>query len=654
MRIRAVRVQNFRGFEDETVSFGSCTCLVGPNGAGKSTILSALNVFFQEASSATDVATLTTEDFHGGNTDVPIQITVTFDQLSEAAKEALSHYVRHGELVITSVAVFDPQTAKAPVIQWGERLVFKQFAPFFEDDKNKTTVEPLRARFFEITKGLADFPDIGKKPAKAAMIDALRSYEEARPEICETQRSSDHFYGVGKIKGKLEPFVQWIYLPAVKDASAEAEEAGNTALGKLLQRTVRQKVNFDDALEALRTRVRAEYDALLEAEQGTLQEISDSLAKRLAVFAHPDASLMVEWLQGSEKSVSIGEPRATIKAREGLFKGSILRFGHGLQRSFLLAILQELASVESASTAQDGHEKPTLVLGCEEPELYQHPPQAKHLSTVLRELASLGNQVMLTTHSPYFVSGEEFDEIRLVRRAAKSGESNVKSTDFDRFALRIAKATGRKPDKNPVARAKLLAALRPEPSELYFSQRLVLVEGIADRAYLSAALHLDGQWNAMRRAGLHILPTEGKSNILQLLTIAQELEIPAFVIFDADGDETRPGPRRHHEIDNTALLTALQLGCGAFPPEIVWDDCCAIWPNNIEDSVRLCFDGADWDRINNEARRAIDPSAGGLGKNPALIGELLAVAWAEGKRPDVLVELMRRLNAFGDQKEAAA
>ncbi|SFQ30980.1 hypothetical protein SAMN05216330_1252 [Bradyrhizobium sp. Ghvi] len=158
----------------------------------------------------------------------------------------------------------------------------------------------------------------------------------------------------------------------------------------------------------------------------------------------------------------------------------------------------------------------------------------------------------------------------------------------------------------------------------------------------------------MRRAGLHILPTEGKSNILQLLTIAQELEIPSFVIFDADGDETHPARRRRQEVDNKALLTALQLECGAFPPQIVWNDCCAIWPNNIEDSVRLCFDAADWDRINNEARRAIDPSAGGLGKNPALIGELLAVAWAEGKRPEVLVELMKRLHAFGDQKEAAA
>jgi hypothetical protein len=58
------------------------------------------------------------------------------------------------------------------------------------------------------------------------------------------------------------------------------------------------------------------------------------------------ASVEVEWQQSSERSVSIGEPRATIRAQEGTFKGSMARFGHGLQRSFLLATLQELASVE--------------------------------------------------------------------------------------------------------------------------------------------------------------------------------------------------------------------------------------------------------------------------------------------------------------------
>jgi energy-coupling factor transporter ATP-binding protein EcfA2 len=644
---------NFRGFEDETVSFESHTCLVGPNGAGKSTVLAALNVFFQESSSATEVTTLTKEDFHGGNTDAPVEITVTFGDLSSAAKESLDHYVRHDELLVTAIARFDPYTSNAPVQQFGERLIFKQFAPFFEEDKNKTGVDALRLRFAEVIAGLGDFPSLGSKPTKVAMIAALRKYEEERPQLCVQERSNDQFYGSTRGKGKLEPFVQWVYLPAVKDASEEAEEAGNTALGKLLQRTVRQKVSFDDALEALRLKTRTEYDELLAKEQGTLNEISTNLAKRLAVFAHPDAGLAVEWQQGSEKSVSIGDPRATIKAQEGIFKGSLVRFGHGLQRSFLLAILQELASTESAVDGNQKAERPTLILGCEEPELYQHPPQARHLSTELRALADVGNQIILTTHSAYFVSGESFDEIRLIRKDTTSGKCFVKFTNFVRYSDRIAAVTGKKPDKPPVARAKLLAALRPEPSELFFCQRLVLVEGIADRAYVSGALHLDGKWNAMRRAGLHIIPVDGKSSILQLLTIAQELAIPCFVIFDADGDEKREIQRGHHERDNKALFASLGIKGDVFPTTIQWGDHYAVWPNRIEVEVTSCFEPTDWQRIGNEARQAIDPGAS-LSKNPVLIGEILSLAWKENKKPKVLLDLSDRLLKFAGMQEVVA
>ena len=52
MKIESVRIKNFRGYSDETISFDNYTCLVGPNGAGKSTILSALNVFFRQYKAA--------------------------------------------------------------------------------------------------------------------------------------------------------------------------------------------------------------------------------------------------------------------------------------------------------------------------------------------------------------------------------------------------------------------------------------------------------------------------------------------------------------------------------------------------------------------------------------------------------------------------
>ena len=647
MRIKSVRIKNFRGFEDETILFDNHTCLVGPNGAGKSTVLCALNVFFQESQNATNVSHLVEEDFHNSNTDSPIEISVTFTDLSDAAKSDLDHYVRQNELVITAIAEYSPQSEKAKVEQFGERLIFKDFAEFFEAEKNKARVDDLRSIFEKITEGVDGFTSPSNSPTKAAMISALRSFEEANPELCTLERSGDQFFGTTKVRGKLEPYIQWIYLPAVKDASQEAEEASTTALGKLLQRTVRRKVNFEESLDQLRKSTREAYEELLTKEQEALSEISNSLGGRLAAFSHPGAKVTVQWSQNSEKSVVINEPRAEVKAHEGQFKGDLSRFGHGLQRSFLLAILQELASIEHDEATSDTEKKelPTLVFACEEPELYQHPPQAKHLANVLRQLSESGNQIFLTTHSPYFVSGETFEEIRLVRKVDVSGSSYTRSTTFENFAERIGKATGKKPDRPSVARAKLYAALRPEAAELYFGKCLVLVEGIEDRAYITTAIHLEERWEEARAAGLHIIPADKKSNILQLLTIAQEFEIPAFVIFDADGETKKDEHKSKHEKDNLALLKALSAPETAFPKEIMRGTNYTVWPNTLGDTITS--DVENWNEYFNQAKNEIDPSAAGLKKNPVLIGETLYRAWEAGKKPESLMHLVDDILKFG-------
>lgn len=645
MRIRSVRICNFRGFEDETFNLDPHTCLLGPNGAGKSTVLAALNVFFQEPSSTTDVTSLSAEDFHNGNTKDPVRITVTFSKLSEKAQQELSHYVRHNELIATAEAKFNPEFGYAPVQRFGERLIFKKFAPFFEDQKNKVKADQLRERFKEITVDISDFSDVGTKPSIPVMINSLRKYEEDNPDKCTPEPSSDLFYGTTKGKHKLDPFVQWVYLPAVKEASEEAEEAGNTALGKLLQRTVRRKIDFDEALSGLRQKTKEEYDALLKKEQSALAEISKRLGDRLATFSHSKARLEVVWLQGSEKSVVIAAPKATIKAQENLFKGSLPRFGHGLQRSFLLAILQELALIETESDEGEDNVQPTLIFACEEPELYQHPPQARYLNSVLRALAQSGSQVLLTTHSPYFVSGESFEEIRLIRKNSTSGKCSVQHTDFERFSTRISNITGKKPDKPAVTRAKLHAALQPEHSEMFFCSKLVLVEGIEDRAYITAGLILDEKWDEVRRTGLHIVPADGKSGILQMLIIAQELEIPVFVMFDADGNTSNELHRAEHERDNTNLMKALNIRVEPFPNTALLGDNYAIWPTQIGTHVKTEIGEPSWTELMNIAKKTFDPGSS-LTKNPLFIAEMLKTIWDQGHNPSSFTQLINNLTHF--------
>src|SRR4051794_19211028 len=101
MKIKKLRIENFRSFCDQELELNRYSCFVGPNGAGKSTVLCALNVFFEEQDSATDTSKLCDEDYFARQTDKPIRITVTFDDLSDEAKAELKDYVRQNELVVT-------------------------------------------------------------------------------------------------------------------------------------------------------------------------------------------------------------------------------------------------------------------------------------------------------------------------------------------------------------------------------------------------------------------------------------------------------------------------------------------------------------------------------------------------------------------------
>jgi putative ATP-dependent endonuclease of the OLD family len=127
MRIKTVQIENFRSIQNQTIFFNQYTCFVGANGAGKSTVLAALNIFFQERTSmATDVAKLADEDYFRKNTETPIRISVTFDDLGRAATEALAAYVRGGELTVTAEASFNAGDGFGAVRHYGQRLGLKR------------------------------------------------------------------------------------------------------------------------------------------------------------------------------------------------------------------------------------------------------------------------------------------------------------------------------------------------------------------------------------------------------------------------------------------------------------------------------------------------------------------------------------------------
>src|SRR5262249_49101696 len=116
----------------------------------------------------------------------------------------------------------------------------------------------------------------------------------------------------------------------------------------------------------------------------------------------------------------------------------VSKSGHGLQRAFILTILQHLSAqqidsgaVEHENSQAVGQEQkqPDLILGIEEPELYQHPTRQRHFAEVLLQLAggkipgvARKVQIIYATHSPLLVGLDRFDQVRTIRKIP--GEEN--------------------------------------------------------------------------------------------------------------------------------------------------------------------------------------------------------------------------------------
>ena len=631
MNIESVRIENFRSFEDAKIVFNDYTCLVGPNGAGKSTILTALNMFFRESENIpTDLSRLDSEDFHRKKTDSPIRITVTFTDLNEEAREDFADYFRQGQLVVSAEATYDDASGKADVKQFGQRLGMPAFARFFEALRDRKKVSELKEIYVDLQN---TYPCIPRPGTKDAMVKSLRDYEAEHPGDCELIPSEDEFYGFSRGVNRLSKHIQWVYVPAVKDPTSEQVEERNSALGKLLYRTVRSKTNFDKTVKSLRTDMQKQYQALLDDHQDVLQEISTALQDRLSEWAHPDAKLRLEWKQDPEKSVRVEEPLAHILAGEGEFEGELARFGHGLQRSYLLALLQELAGVDDSSA-------PTLVLACEEPELYQHPPQARHLAVVLQRLSCENSQVIISTHSPLFVSGEEFEDVRMVRKETGHGSSSVSYMSYSDFAQAVGDAAGEQPTKPEGALAKIHQALQSGLSEMFFARRLILVEGLEDIAYILAYINLSDRLEEYRRLGCHIVQVNGKSRLLQPVVIAKHMGIPTYLVFDADADKPdRNGSRAKHKKDNKVLLNLAGLpDAEPMPNETIWGKGLTMWHSDIGSILQTELGNDDWAAFCAEADK-IYGHTGGLRKNTLHIGASLAFAWEAGRRSPSLERL---------------
>ena len=623
MRLKRARIQNFRCLEDAEILFDSVTTFIGPNGVGKSSVLRALDWFFNGARSLVPAA----EDLCHTATEQRIRIEVEFDSLSPDDRAALGKYA--------------PQTSDSVTIwrTWEgdetDKITGKAYAyPAFEHIRRQIGAPAKKAAYKSLRES-----DVGRDLPVAntvvAIEAAMSAWERAHPDALEEAEVSDtNFFGFAG-QGKMSGLFDYVLVTADLRASEESQDSKSAVLGRILERAIDRASADEELVELADQFQRGQGDIHTRHFAPQLEAISKELSDAVSVFT-------------KDRFIKVRPQHVEAKPPKVQFAVSVLdyntetrvdRQGHGFQRALLIAALKLLAEHGAASGNQG-----VICLAIEEPELFQHPVQARAFASVLRRLAQdSGQKVQVTyaTHSPYFIEPTHFDQIRRVSRSAPDNTG--------RRSVTIASVTLQNVVDN------LDGFVRPETvskrlddvclarlPEALFAEAVVLVEGDTDRAVIEGCGERDGGFLAVD--GIVVAEVGGKPILLLPCAILTLLGIPCFIIFDGDkGCEGRMRQNGKQESDIVAAIRDLSqqnrdllryLG----EQEEDWPithvaDRCAVFEDRLEEGLATL-----WPAWQQRRQQLVDAGLGFQAKNTATYRH--AAATAIGDPPPIFRDVL--------------
>lgn len=650
MRISKVHIKNFRCILEREIEFEDLTTLVGPNGSGKSAVLRAIDLFYQTKTIVTQ------EDFYNREMSQNIEIAITFKDLSTEEQKLFSKYVCDGALTVTKVIRDGTEKYHGSLLQNSD---------FVEVRKKSTKTDILGAYRELLTQ--EKYKELSKVRSADDAEAEMQKWEDAHLENCTWIRDNGQFFGFRQVgQAHLEKYTRFLFIPAVRDAEQDALDKSGSAMFQLMEVLVRSVMAQQEKFTEFKTKVQDEYSELISPERvPQLKNLGDILTQNLRNYV-PSASVKVSW--ETAESINLPIPKANVKLEEDGFDAPVNKVGHGLQRAFIISVLQSLVGIQyqeqlvqsgvTTTAGSMGEVLPDIILAIEEPELYQHPNRQRHLSRILFELSRAGiagvakrAQVIYCTHSPLFIDLSRFDSIRRLTKIPNPGNDSlpkitwITQTNMATIASKLESVQDEKPPTpftSESLKARMVAIMTPWINEGYFADVAVLVEGEDDRsAIIGTALSMGIDLEA---EGIAIIPCGGKENIDRPFLVFSEIGIPVYVVFDGDGHKA---PQKRGDKTNRILQRLLCCSSIRDVPITEVTKKYATFENELDGFLR--------ERIGEEiytaiARRYIRefgyPGIDQCKKSPAFVFEIIEQAKKKGvviSELKQIIECIRRL-----------
>lgn len=369
MKLKEIKIENFRGIKTLYLALDNLTVLIGENNTGKSTVLEALRLILKRGFGFRRDGQFAEYDFHlKDETAIP----QTADPIS-----IMIHFAEEKE------------------DEWPEAIIQQMDKAFQLDDKGLHHIRLQTTGSFQEESGLFE-----------TRLDFINN--EGDKLILKNTTPLN-------LISKLVPL---FFLSAIRDASQEFGQRGQFWSGfmKSIKLPDDQREQIEEMLNEVNTSVINSNTGLTEV----MKKIAD--AGRLV----PLDSKEPVALEAIPTRVfdMVGKIQVHLRSNQGA-KLPLQRHGEGTQSLAVLMLFQAFAATNLAEAYTP---ESTPLLALEEPEAHLHPSAIRSLGSFLENMAG---QVIITSHSGDLVSRVPIMSLRRIYKQNGATEvGQVKSGTF--------------------------------------------------------------------------------------------------------------------------------------------------------------------------------------------------------------------------------
>jgi len=500
MKIRSMTIHNFRSIKEAKFDPYDYAVLVGVNNAGKSNVLTALRIFYEDGIKFNDGSDFPKFETEDNESWVEIEYLLTDEEFGNLKDE-----------------YENPDN------------ILKVRKYLKSEDKNRVKIN--QSNIYGYENGIL---------------------------------SENLFYGAKNIsQAKLGSV---IYIPEVTKTDETLKLSGPSPLRDITTFVMKKVVKSSDSFVSLN-------EAFVEFNIRFKDEASKD-GFSLSKLRKEINDNLKEWAVEFNININPVRPEDIIKnlvshyaVDKTLDKEIDIKYlGQGLQRHLIYTLLKLSSQYIEKKTYKKKEFSPELTLVLfEEPEAFLHPGQQEFLNASLKSLSSEeGQQIIVATHSPFFVSKNIEDISALMKLKRDNGITQVfqVSEDTRKNIIEknneLAQLLQRKLDDPSVDRGtkkrikrimgdtddatrmeeeaiRYVLWLDSERCCAFFTDIVLICEGATEKIFIDYLVK--NEWHDLKEKRIYVLDAMGKFNIHRYMNLLKELGIYHSILTDRDEDK---------------------------------------------------------------------------------------------------------------------